>query len=256
MKLTDKFEKLSGIYIIKNLINGKVYVGESFNIHKRIKEHKTQKKLIIHSALKKYGIDNFEVYVEYLPDFSKNDRLDLEEQLIIKFDSIAPNGYNICSRGEGSTGLKMSPESRLKMSINSHNKGKYGRDNFLSKPVFVYTIDGNFITSYIGYAEAARDIGTTHGVISMIISGKTQQVNGHIFKNEYLGKTIPPLSNSSKRLRRRKVACYDIDGNLINNYSSVSEASRLTNLHRCEITELCKGIPNNKSVNIIWKYIN
>jgi predicted GIY-YIG superfamily endonuclease len=251
MKLTDKFNKLAGIYIIKNLINGKIYVGETLNIHKRMCEHRTKKKngYLIHKAFTKYGIDKFEVYVEYFPNFSKTDLWDIEEQLILKFDSITPNGYNICSRGEGPTGLKHSEKSKEQMSRNSYNKGKFGKMSRLSKKVYVYTIDGNFIKEYIGYTEAARNLNTTHGVISNIISGKLQQVKGYIFKDKFLGNKIESLQNNKKRLRRRKVGEYDIYGNLIREYSSVSEASKLTGIQRCIITKKCKN-------EIEWKYMN
>ena len=35
----DKKEKLSGIYVISNLINGKVYIGQSKNLAQRIVAH-------------------------------------------------------------------------------------------------------------------------------------------------------------------------------------------------------------------------
>lgn len=116
MKLTDEFEKCPGIYIFTNLINGKVYVGETIDMNDRMKKHNWGKRQLIHSAIKKYGIENFDIYVEYFPDFSKTDRLDLEEQLIIKFNCLAPNGYNILSRGQDSTGYKHSDATKSKMS--------------------------------------------------------------------------------------------------------------------------------------------
>lgn len=57
-----------GIYKITNKINGKCYIGQSINIQKRINEHfwksKCEKDVsfnsILHTAIRKYGKENFE----------------------------------------------------------------------------------------------------------------------------------------------------------------------------------------------------
>jgi group I intron endonuclease len=55
------------IYVIKNLINGKEYVGKTFStVEKRFKQHliDSRKKRCenrpLYSAIRKYGEDNFE----------------------------------------------------------------------------------------------------------------------------------------------------------------------------------------------------
>jgi hypothetical protein len=72
---------------------------------------------MISKALKKYGVDNFIIDINYLPDVDKNFLIDLEEQMIIRYNSLAPNGYNVLTRGLGVTGLKHSDESKMKMSL-------------------------------------------------------------------------------------------------------------------------------------------
>ena len=64
-------EKICGIYKITNLVNGKVYIGQSVDIYKRWTEHKdciTSKKGYkpLYRAFRKYGINNFEfIVLEY-----------------------------------------------------------------------------------------------------------------------------------------------------------------------------------------------
>ena len=41
MKLNTKDKKKVGIYVIRNLVNQKVYVGKSVNIYFRMKQHIT-----------------------------------------------------------------------------------------------------------------------------------------------------------------------------------------------------------------------
>ena len=49
-----------GIYKIENLINGKVYIGQSIEIEKRWQKHLNAKDdFLIHKALRKYGKSNF-----------------------------------------------------------------------------------------------------------------------------------------------------------------------------------------------------
>ena len=61
---------MMGIYKIENLINGKVYIGQSVNIKERWNEHKLinsrtskealkKQKYPLYLALEKYGLDNF-----------------------------------------------------------------------------------------------------------------------------------------------------------------------------------------------------
>lgn len=92
------------VYKITNRTNGKVYIGQTNNLKRRIQEHKHDKRQNhpIHLAIKKYGFENFEVEVLYEgPDFNKK-----EEEYIKLFNSTNPEyGYNVlpgrrCSKGE------------------------------------------------------------------------------------------------------------------------------------------------------------
>jgi group I intron endonuclease len=116
MKLiTSNFEKLPGVYIVRNTVNGKYYIGESNNIKERMCSHSRNRKQVFHSAISKYGIESFHVEVYYLNNFDKDSRLDLEEQLILKFNSLVPNGYNRSPRGHRRTDYSISEETKSKM---------------------------------------------------------------------------------------------------------------------------------------------
>jgi group I intron endonuclease len=126
MKITDKLEKCGGIYVLTNTVNGKIYVGETLNIKARLPRYLREKGQIIAKAIDKYGVDKFDLYVEYLPDFNKDSLLVLEEELIIKFDCLVPKGYNVCKKGLDGTGRTHSQETKDK--IGKAHKGKMVSD--------------------------------------------------------------------------------------------------------------------------------
>ncbi len=124
MKLNTQDREKSGIYLIRNVINGKVYIGKAKCIYRRIKAHITDlntKRINAENdhfirAWYKYGKENFAYTVlEYLLlDDKLISKQELYYQLLYK--STDPNlGYNI--RLDSSTGLIVSKETRLKLSI-------------------------------------------------------------------------------------------------------------------------------------------
>lgn len=84
-----------GIYKIENLINGKVYIGQSIHIERRWMEHcQSSSHSLIGKAIQKYGKENFSFQIlEETTDL--NQLNELESNYIKKFNSIVPNGYNI-----------------------------------------------------------------------------------------------------------------------------------------------------------------
>lgn len=89
-----------GIYEIKNLVNGKVYIGQSICIESRIEAHKKRESNEhLKNAFKKYGLENFSFSV--LRECDKSDLSFFEHFYIIancSFDS--RYGYNKTLGGE------------------------------------------------------------------------------------------------------------------------------------------------------------
>ena len=112
------------IYKATNLINGKVYIGQTTNpLEQRVKQHffKKDDGTYFHNALKKYGQDGFKWdvidYADNEDDLSKK-----EIYWIAYYESFLDKnkGYNSTSGGE--TSKSISEAVRLKISIK--NKGK------------------------------------------------------------------------------------------------------------------------------------
>lgn len=122
----------SGIYLIRNMINDKVYIGKAKCIYTRMKDHVTRlntrdkdENPHLINSWHRHGKRNFEYsIIEYL-DF--NEQLLKERELfwILSYDSLnREKGYNL--RLDSSTGLIISKETREKMRIS--------RAKFLANP--------------------------------------------------------------------------------------------------------------------------
>jgi len=112
----------SGVYQIKNLANGKVYIGSSVNIKARWANHRSSlRKDKHHSAAlqrawNKYGKDGFEFSILEIVD----DRAMLFERenfYVTKFKSAdGRNGYNTLVKAGSAAGYRHTAEAKRKMS--------------------------------------------------------------------------------------------------------------------------------------------
>lgn len=98
-----------GIYKITNLINQKCYIGQSVDIERRWRQHKTAANNIssdcynypLQRAFRKYGIENFSF--EILIECSVYELDEKEEFYINKFNSLSQFGYNQSRVEQGGT---------------------------------------------------------------------------------------------------------------------------------------------------------
>lgn len=122
------------VYVIKNTINGKKYVGQTTStVDKRWRKHvnnsNSGSSLFFHKAIRKYGTSAFEVETVYLVH-SKSEMNMYEISLIQSLRTYEPEfGYNQTLGGEGALdnqfakGNVLSAATRKRMSI-SHEGQK------------------------------------------------------------------------------------------------------------------------------------
>lgn len=110
------------IYLIRNTLNGKGYVGQTTDTAQgRFKEHiaaaKHGSNLALHKAIRKYGIEHFSLFEIASCDTSLLN--DLEKHYIKFYGTFSPkgHGYNLTLGGDGAFGYIMSDESKAKMSL-------------------------------------------------------------------------------------------------------------------------------------------
>lgn len=91
------------IYKATNLINGKSYIGQTKrDLETRKKEHLKRKGYTFHSALEKYGIENFEWSIL---EECEDDKLNEREIFWIDYYDTYNNGYNETSGGDNAESL-------------------------------------------------------------------------------------------------------------------------------------------------------
>lgn len=117
-----------GIYVIKNRVNGKVYIGQSINLKQRLQNHKRLLKQGKHEnsylqiSVEKHGLSSFEFRV--LEKCSVNELDERERYWISKFDSMnRKKGYNLESGGN--LGKVFSEERKKK--ITGKGNPMYGK---------------------------------------------------------------------------------------------------------------------------------
>jgi hypothetical protein len=164
--------KISGIYCIKCLETGAMYIGSSGNLYSRLYDHVMNRSSNTHLqfAINKYGLACFVfLVVEYcLPSdlFSR-------EQVWLNwlFDLPAPLRYNFLPTAGSSLGAKRSKNSE------EHNAKISAAMNV---SVDVYTLDNVLVQTFASQKLAAEWIGVVAPIISRAIK------LGHIVNRKFI----------------------------------------------------------------------
>lgn len=125
------------IYVLRNKINDKIYVGQTTNLAKRRREHKAKdrvstKRSPLYQSIQKYGFENFEmISIEEFESPSETD--DAEEFWIQYFQSRNRDiGYNLAAGGRVNRGFKHSEKFKREQSdrkiayYTTHKPHNYG----------------------------------------------------------------------------------------------------------------------------------
>lgn len=154
---------MTGIYKIENLINGKIYIGQSQNISQRWSAHRnrpfnknaTQYDSPLYRAIRKYGLENFSF--EVLEEVEKERLNERETYWILNFGSNdSSKGYNLTTGGESAT-------NRILTLKQVHE---------------IYDLLSN---TELSQAEIANKYGVSQRSISGINTGQTWVETGRIY---------------------------------------------------------------------------
>ena len=195
---------LCGIYMIRNKLNGKVYIGQSKDILKRWKYYEwaaktthnyndTRRPIIV--DMRKLGMENF----EFLILNSSKEMKDGQTRAIAEFNYIIQHRANDSRYGyNGSCGLDPYLDFDEPRSRKQETKERIKR----AKPVFLYDTYDRSCMLYIGGAKAVGDeFGYSKDVMSHTVK------RGSLFMERYY---LIPANNSQRKeliekLRKKKV---------------------------------------------------
>lgn len=124
------------VYLIKNLINGKLYPGKAKNVQNRWSKHKTIAKggkdiypkhfQYLHSGIVKYGSENFSITTLSCHNVEAEALVE-EMKLIAQYKADGYQLYNLTNGGEGSSGRKCADATKQLISLS--NKGRVVSDD-------------------------------------------------------------------------------------------------------------------------------
>lgn len=221
------------IYKITNKENKKIYIGQTVDFQKRMKEHKYGrnggKNSIIDRAYRKIGSEGFEEEIIDVAETQETADM-LEKKYIEKFNSLKPNGYNVLKGG----------------------RQQHGAWN--QKAILVYKLDGTFLKEYESSGELERESNGKYTSRSIRHSCKTptHRLKDILVKYKIDSDEIKKYRKPAS-VRRKKVVQYDLDLNKICEFDSIQVAAQATNTNRIKIIECCKH--RQKTTNgYVWRY--
>lgn len=195
-----------GIYKIENLINGKVYIGQSINVYTRWTNHKNDSKnpnskcynRPFYKDLRKYGIKNFDWSIL---ECCKPEELNEREIYWVKYydSNNLEKGYNLTPGGnepvaicpsklyelwdQGFTvkelteilgvnhstvckWLKLHPSYSTELSRSRSGRKTYYNKEHSYEKIWQYSLSGDFIKEWDSFHEIERELGLNRASIS------------------------------------------------------------------------------------------
>lgn len=252
------------IYLITNKSNGKRYVGQTIHedIETRWNQHRKMKKTMlgqyIYNAYVKHGIENFDFKIICICfDEACNA---LETHYIQKFNTLAPDGYNLRAGGNNSkhhevskelmrknrrgkgTGIVYSEEMRRERSqrVRGESNPNYGKS--ISDEQKKKISDR---MKQIWEEKKKNGFTQTDKVKTALAEGnrkRWEKFNTENPKPEKIGKC-------------QKVALIDGTGNILEEFDSIAIASSKYKIQSSKISAVCRG-ERNQCYGYKWKYVN
>lgn len=217
------------VYLTTNTVNSKIYIGyhSTYTPYKfdqylgngvKINDKYTYiyAKTPFEAAVKKYGPNKFIRKTLKVFD-NEQDAKDLERWLVDEEFIKRKDTYNINLGGD-------SPP-------------------IITKTIYQYTLDGKFVKKWNSITEAAINLNCSNSSIGRAIFDRTPS-KGFLWSENKYEKLI--LEQFKLNENKTKTYLYDINGNFIKEFISITKASKETGI---EIDKISKSIKGKYSVN-------
>jgi group I intron endonuclease len=210
------------VYRVQNKQNNKVYIGISEkSLEERKKDHikksKKGKSYAFQQAIATHGADAFKW--EQIDTATTTDELaKKEKEYILKYNS-KEEGYNQSQGGE------------------------------IQKSVYQYDISTEkLVEKFSNLTDAGAKFNLNKQDLSSVCLSVNKVSKGFVWS---YSSTFPAHLNDK---RRKKVVQYTLKGKFINEFKSVSEASKFTGCNKTSIAKVCRG-ERKSSGGFSWKYL-
>lgn len=176
------------IYKITNLLDGKVYVGQTVkSLSQRWCQHLSQVRYVgdrnnrricryLHTAMRLYGPENFKI--EEIAGANSESELNYLEYLwICKLDCLAPNGYNLRPGGNVRRGVSSETRKLLReLNLGSKN-GMYGRSGSQKQKEWIRSYNTSRVVTEVERANmrAAQQLRSSLGLNKGFVGKKTPE---------------------------------------------------------------------------------
>ena len=164
----SKQNKICCIYMLKNKVNGKIYIGQTVDYFRRMNEYKNRKSskekssnYTIMQAIEKYGFDNFECSI--LIKCKKDELTEYEMHFISKYKSYMKkygyNSFHLKNRRGNKQTLNKSTKSKMSKSHaglteSSETKRKKSNKVYAIKDnEFIISDSGKLLGDYFGKSK-------------------------------------------------------------------------------------------------------
>ena len=211
------------IYKITNRTDNKIYVGQTIrDVETRWKDHlkKGSKCRYLSSAIKKYGVDNFDFKLVCITFDNQLDGMEIK--YIEQYNSLVPNGYNLKNGGNGG---RHHAETNQKISESLKNRYKNG------------------------LAPPSSHLGKPHSEIHK--KKISESLKGRRLSQETINKII--LSKQKLSKQKYKIIQFDILGNCLNSFETCQEAAEYIGTTRANVNHCCTG-KRKTAKGYVWKY--
>lgn len=238
-------KKISGIYMILNIVNGKFYIGSSVNVNKRLLHHKNSlnknkhHSILLQRAFNKYGKENF---IFQLVEECKIEECLKREQIWLDFHQVynPELGYNI-SNNTANPALGIKRTDEFKSKLTNFNKTKW--DNMTTEERKNHPINKNVRKGF--------KISKSHleKIKSLV----------HLTINSEKGKATRKLMAAQVNYNnfRKPIYQYDLEGNFIKEWDSIKEANLFFNkpIYHTSIGACCNK-RKKTAHKFIWEFKN
>lgn len=273
------------IYRVVNRVNGKSYIGQTihtiewrWNTHllsaynNRMGDHN----VLFHRAIRKYGIDAFEVMeIEKCDNSILNKR---EKYWIKKYNSYG-NGYNLTIGGDGTRkyedsdilkywnlGYAASDISKLigcgrntarlrliSMGVSAdeiRKRGNLAISENKQKRIYQYDKNGFFLKTFYSATEAGKEVKCNKTNISSAAQGNIRSAGGYLWSYDKKDK----IDVLPKKKGYTIIGKYTKNNELVEIYLSLTAAQNNTGISRKKISILAETGEFYKGY--YWRYMN